>query len=129
MQGRRRKIEKIPSAVATLSRRAEYLDERLQEHGGEDRHKQFDRREAGALRTAIDAMNLAQLFQRTESDPIALLEELVDAVDIFRHVPDDADDQELDETLANLLEIQARARSTIALADAYLEPGEPGARS
>lgn len=114
---RRRKIEKIPSAVSTLSRRVEYLEGRLDEHHGNPKHREFDRREIGALRTALDAMNLAQLFQRTESDPIALLEDLVDASSDHR----DCDD---DESLGNLLEVEARAKSTIALADAYLDAGE-----
>ena len=121
---RRRKIEKIPAAVATLSRRIEYLDRRLAEHRGDPKHKDFDRREVGALRTSVDAMNLAQLFQRAESDPIGLLEELVDAVDIFRQCEHVHGSHEVDEVLANLLEVQARVKSTIALADAYLDPGE-----
>lgn len=121
---RRRRIEKIPAAVSTLSRRAEYLDERLGEDKNDDRHKQFDRRELKALRIAIEAMNLAQLFQRVESDPIALLEDLLDAVDRYRKVPADADVQQRGEELGNLLEVQARAKSTIALADAYLDPGQ-----
>ncbi len=121
---RRRKIERIPAAVATLSRRAEYLDGRLAEHQGDDRHRQFDRRELGALRIALDAMNLAQLFQRAESDPIALLEELVDAVDLFRGCDHVEGSHEHDEVRGNLLEVQARVKSTIALADAFLDPGE-----
>ena len=120
---RRRKIEKIPAAVATLSRRIEYLDKRLEEHKGDPKHKEFDRREVGALRTSVDAMNLAQLFQRAESDPIMLLEELVDAVDTYRGCDRTVVD-ELDEARGNLLEVVARVKSTIALADAYLDPGE-----
>ena len=155
---RRRRIEKIPSAVATISRRIEYLDQRLEEHVGNPRHRDFDRREVGALRTSIDAMNLAQLFQRAESDPIALLEELVEAADLLRQCQDkpgtqafvlaqyldrdveelidaadrfrelrpDADEQERAEALGSLLEVRARAQSTVALADAYLDPGEAG---
>lgn len=118
---RRRRIEKIPAAVATLSRRAEYLDDRLEEHRGDEKHRQFDRREVNSLRIAIDSMQLAQLMQRPESDPIALLEELGEAVDLYRDAMREGDDQEM--ALANLLEIQARSKSTIALADAYLEPG------
>lgn len=119
---RRRRIEKIPAAVATLSRRVEYLAGRLEEHNGDPKHRQFDRREVGALRTAIDAMNLAQLFQRSESDPVALLEELCDAADIFRQKAGDECEQERAAALGNLLEVQARAKSTVALADAYLDP-------
>lgn len=122
---RRRKIEKIPAAIATLSRRAEYLAEKLSEHRGDERHRQFDRRELGALRTAIDAMNLAQLFQRAESDPIALLEELIEAADIFRQNGRDECEETRASALGNLLEVKARAESTIALADAFLDPSEP----
>lgn len=121
---RRRKIAKIPSAIATLSRRLEYLERRLGEHNGDPKHRDFDRREVVSLTTAIDAMNLAQLFQRPESDPIALLEELLDAVDAFRTCDAEHGTQEHDEVRGNLLEVQARAKSTIALADAFLDPGE-----
>lgn len=114
---RRRKIEKIPSAVATLSRRLEYLERRLDEQKADRKHREFDQREIGALRTSIDAMNLAQLFQRPESDPIALLEDLTDAIDGYR-ANADADG------LERLLEVVARAKATVALADAYLTPGE-----
>ncbi|HHH29076.1 MAG TPA: hypothetical protein ENK57_12130 [Polyangiaceae bacterium] len=121
---RRKKIEKIPAAVATLSRRIEYLDRRLGEHHGDPKHREFDRREVGALRTAVESMNLAQLFQRPESDPIALLEELAEAADIYRqvHADSETDEQERAEVLGNLLEVKARALSTVALADAYLDP-------
>ncbi len=134
---RRRKIAKIPSAVSTLSRRVEYLDGRLEERSDElrrrglteseiekDKGRQFDKRESAALHIAIDAMNLAQLFQRVESDPIALLEELVDAVDRFRQCDHVRGSHEHDEVRGNLLEVVARVKSTIALADAFLDPGE-----
>ena len=126
---RRRKIEKIGAATATLSRRAEYLADRLESHRGDEKHRQFDRRELGALRIALDSMQLAQLMQRPESDPIALLEEVDDAVQLFRerHTNEGADgfdEQEKAEALGNLLEVIARCRSTVALADAYLSPGD-----
>jgi hypothetical protein len=116
----RRRIEKIPSTIATLGRRADYLHRRLEEHRGPDRDRDFDRRELRSLRAAIQSLEFTKLIQRPESDPLALLEELIDAIDHFRNIRKDADEQERAEELGNLLEVQARAKSTIALADALL---------
>ncbi len=116
----RKRIEKIPSAIATLARRADYLHRRIEAHEGRERDLDFDRRELRALRAGIESLELTKLIQRPESDPLALLEELIDAADRFRRLRKDADEQERAEELGNLLEVQARAKSTIALADALL---------
>lgn len=76
----RRKVRRISASIATLERRLQYLEGRIdRQASGKD--LSFDRREVDSLRNAIRALRMAELLQNPATDPLLLLEDVLNALE------------------------------------------------
>lgn len=73
-------IDRVSAKIATLERRAEWLEKRLSDPRN-DRTRSFDEAEHSALEAAIKALNYHRAALDPETDPVLALSELVDSID------------------------------------------------
>lgn len=82
-------IDRVSAKIATLERRAEWLETRIA-RGTDERARSFDEAEHSALEAAIKALKYHRAALEPETDPVLILQELVDSLDEaeFIHLPD-----------------------------------------
>jgi hypothetical protein len=74
-------IRRLNSRIATLERRAEYLESRVKEARASEAALSFDRAELAAIEAAIAALRLYGAMLDAEVNPVLILDEIVQAFD------------------------------------------------